>query len=123
MLRGETVRGMGRKRLRRGWCFGDREFRKELLEQMTAKLGAEHYGEERTETARAKAERIVREELKRRRWPEETLAARRKGDAGKIQIAGRLRQETTMTVAWIAQRLRMGTRTHLAHLLHWHSRQ
>jgi hypothetical protein len=45
--------------LRWGWCFGDRTFREELLEQMDQKLGAEHYGEERQETSQAKAERIV----------------------------------------------------------------
>jgi hypothetical protein len=56
------------KRLRRGWCFGDRTFREELLEQMDQKLGAEHYGEERQETSQAKAERIVAEELRRLKW-------------------------------------------------------
>ena len=38
------------------------------------------------------------------------------------QIALRLRHETTMTLAWIAQRLQMGTKTHLAHLLYWYQR-
>jgi hypothetical protein len=47
------------------------------------------------------------------------LKQRRKGDAAKVKIARRLRRETTMTLAWIAQRLHMGTKTHLAHLLYW----
>ncbi len=34
-----------------------------------------------------------------------------------------LRQETTMTLAWIAQALRMGTKTHLSHLLYWHGKE
>ncbi len=34
------------------------------------------------------------------------------------ELAGRLRAETTVTVDWIAQRLAMGTRGHLAHLLY-----
>jgi hypothetical protein len=34
----------------------------------------------------------------------------------------RLRREMTMTLAWIAERLRMGAKTHLSHLLDWQKR-
>ena len=27
-----------------------------------------------------------------------------------------------MTLAWIFERLQMGTKTHLVHLLHWHGK-
>ena len=57
------------------------------------------------------------EELTKRGWDKNTLAERRKGDAGKLDIACRLRQETTVTLAWIAKRLEMGAKTHLSHLL------
>jgi putative transposase len=97
------------KPIRRGWCFGEKTFRKELLAQMTERMGAEHFGAERMETDEAKAERILGEELKRRRWPESALAKCAKGDLGKVQIAGRLRTETMVTVKWIAARLGMGT--------------
>jgi hypothetical protein len=97
------------KAIRRGWCFGEASFRQELLAQMTERLGAEHYGEERFETAEAKAERIVAEELKRRKWREADLARRAKGDRIKVQMAARLREETLVTVQWIAARLAMGT--------------
>ena len=110
------------KRLRRGWYFGEDAFRKELVAAMGARMGAEHYGEERQETAVAKAERIVAEELKKRRWQPEQLGQRPKGEGEKVRIAQRLRCETTMTLAWIAERLRMGTKTHLAHLLYWKER-
>ncbi len=106
------------KRLRRGWCLGDKEFRKELLEMISERMGAEHYGAERHESAEARAERVLAEELKRARWAEAILAERRKGDLKKIKIAQRLRRETTMTLEWVAQRLKMGTKTHLAHLLY-----
>ena len=43
------------KSIRRGWCLGEELFRKELLTQMSERLGAEHYGEERTETGAALA--------------------------------------------------------------------
>ena len=110
------------ERVRRDWCYGDEEFRKELLETMMGKVGGEHYGSERQESSEAKAERIVRDELKRRRWTEKTLSENRKGDGEKLAMAERLRQETTMTLEWIATRLRMGTKTHLNHLLYWHKR-
>jgi len=48
---------------------------------------------------------------------EPELERRRKGDPQKIKIALYLRQETRMTLAWVASRLKMGTKTHLAHLL------
>jgi REP element-mobilizing transposase RayT len=101
--------GADYKRVRRGWCLGDESFRKELLGQMKERLGAEHYGEERQETAEAQAEGIVAEELKRRRWREEDLGRRAKGDAVKVALAARLRAETVMTVKWIAERLQMGS--------------
>ena len=110
------------KRVRRGWYLGEEAFRKELIEAMGSKMGAEHYGEERQETALAKAERIVAEELRKRRWNPKHLEQRRKGDVEKVKIAQRLRGETTMTLAWIAERLRMGTKTHLSHLMYWDKR-
>ena len=36
----------------------------------------------------------------------------------KVALAARLRAETTMTVGWIAERLAMGTRGYLNHLLY-----
>lgn len=106
------------KTIRRGWCLGEKTFRKELLAQMNERIGAEHYGEERTETAEAVAERIIAAELKRRRWQEADLKTRPKGDSTKVALAMRLRAETTLSVGWIADRLGMGTRGHLNHLLY-----
>jgi hypothetical protein len=51
------------------------------------------------------------------------LELRPKGDPFKVRLARRLREQTTVTVAWIAGRLRMGTRGHVTHLLYWHERQ
>jgi hypothetical protein len=97
------------KALRRGWCLGEESFRAELLEQMSGQIQAQHAGRELQETAAAKAERVLAEELQGRNWNEEELARRRKADREKLEIAGRLRQETTMTWAWIASHLQMGT--------------
>jgi hypothetical protein len=71
--------------LRRGWCLGGATFRQELLVQMTERMGAEHYGEERPETDVTKAERILRAELKARRWQESDLVKRAKGHPGKVR--------------------------------------
>jgi REP element-mobilizing transposase RayT len=109
--------------IRRGWFFGERSLKEELLAAVSAQAGGWHYGEELRESAEAKAERIVAEELKRRKWDASALGQRRKGDPGKVALARRLREETTMTLAWIAQRLNMGTKTHLAHLLYWERRE
>ena len=38
------------KPIRRGWCLGEEKFQEELLTQMSERMGAEHYGEERAET-------------------------------------------------------------------------
>ena len=62
-------------------------------------------------------QRIVAEELRKRRWTEADLAERRKTDASKVKIALRLRVETVMTLDWIAQRLQMGCRHTLANCL------
>lgn len=107
------------KLIRRGWFFGGDALKQELLAKVSEKAGQWHYGEAVLESAEAQAERIVRAELTRRKWDQKTLAARRKGDAGKVAVARRLRRETTMTLAWIAERLQMGTKTYLAHLLYW----
>src|SRR5262249_49778451 len=45
------------------------------------------------------------------------------GASRKLRVAGRLRRETTMTLAWIAEKLCMGTPTHLASLLYRQERK
>ena len=105
------------KTVRRGWYLGDQAFREELVEQMSERMGAEHYGEERRETDEQKAERIVIEELKRRGWKESELGLRPKGDKVKIALAKRLRKETTKPLKWIALRLQMGSWTYVSNLL------
>lgn len=110
------------ERVRRGWCFGDEQFRSELLAKVEGEARGHHFGEEIHEASEAKAARILDEELRRALWSEVELKLRQKGDPHKLQIARRLRTETTMTLQWIANRLHMGTKTHLSHLLYWQQR-
>jgi hypothetical protein len=105
------------KGLRRGWYLGEEKFRQELLEQVRASVGVNHDRGQRQESAEEKAEQIVQGELRKMGWPEDALSERAKGDAGKVRIARRLRRETTMTLAWIAQRLAMGTAGHITNRL------
>ena len=56
------------------------------------------------EAETAQAERVVVEGLKRMRWGEADLSARRKSERGKVQLAWELRSKTTMPLAWIQGR-------------------
>src|SRR5258706_9365468 len=105
------------KPLRRGWCLGSESFRKELLEQISTKRGRWHFGPELSESAEAKAERLIAEKLKAAGWREDEFSRQPKGSPIKRELAIQLRAETTMTLEWIAQRLRIGTRGHLAQIL------
>jgi len=109
--------GRDYRRLRRGWFYGDKAMKRALLEDMKGGFGVNHEGEERWESALQHAEGLVAVELKRLGWQDGELERRRKSDAHKVRIARRLRSETTMSLKWIAQRLRMGSVSMVAHCL------
>jgi len=56
-------------------------------------------------------------QLRRRGWTEDELRRRRKGDPENVQIARCVREQTTMTLKWIAERLNMGTWAHVSNRL------
>ncbi len=89
----------------------------DLLEQVHTRPGPSHFGEAVQEAEAARAERRVAEGLHRLGWTETDLQGRPKGEQRKLELARELRSKTTMPLAWIAQRLHMGTRGHLAWLL------
>ncbi|MGA2661627.1 MAG: hypothetical protein ABSH34_29445 [Verrucomicrobiota bacterium] len=60
-------------------------------------------------TAKAKAERILAEELGRLGWKVGNFVSRRKGDPAKLGIAAHLRRETTLPIKPIARRVHLGT--------------
>ena len=103
--------------LRRGWCLGSEDFRKELLAAASERVGPQHYGADRHESAEAKAKGIVAEGLKLLGWNEDELRNRPKGDKQKVALAQQLRSETTMSLKWIAQNLQMGSWTYVSNLL------
>ena len=57
------------------------------------------------------------EEIECLGWDEDQLRARRKGHRAKVLLARRLRQETTMSLKWIAERLHLGSWTCVSNLL------
>jgi hypothetical protein len=65
----------------------------------------------------AHAEGLVRVELRRGGWTDADLERRRKGDPEEVAIAWRLRQESAMTLKWIARCLRMEAWTHVSNCL------
>jgi hypothetical protein len=95
--------------VRLGWCLDEEAFRKQLPVQVSGRRGSHHDRAELRDGEEEKAERLVNEELARHRWSEKDLAGKPKTDRQKTRIALRLRRETTMTPAWIPQRLRMGS--------------
>ena len=97
------------KPLRRGWCLGSPEFRERMLEQLEQRAGENPNAEVRRESAAAKAERIVAQELARLGWKEEELVRQRKNAPEKLAIAARLRKETILPLKSIAARVGLGT--------------
>jgi len=98
--------------------LGSEEFRQKMLGLTDGKLGENHSGELRRETAEQRANRIISEELSRRGWTESDLATRRRSDPGRLAIAVRLRSETTLPVKWIAGRVQIGTAKGAKSVLH-----
>ena len=106
------------KEIRRGWRFGGEEFVARLLERLEGRLGESQTRREQHESMEARAQVIIAEALKKAGWSEQRLAKERKGHPVKVEIARRLRQKTTMSLKWTAERLKMGTWTYLNLLLH-----
>lgn len=88
-----------------------------MLKQVNRRPGPSHFGAAVQEAVEAQAERLVTVGLKRLGWTEEVLKAKRKGHPSKVALALQLRSDTTMPLAWIAERLSMGSRGYLAWLL------
>jgi hypothetical protein len=104
----EEVDEQALEQFRQSWYIGSEAFRQECLQRMEAKVGENHPGQTRLETAEAKAGRIVAEELAQLQWTENDLLARHKNHPVKLALAARLRQETTLSVKQIAERLHLG---------------
>ena len=90
------------KGLRRAWCWGEKTFRKELLDLIELERSEQHYGEELIESIEQEAQRLIAEMLKATGWAEEDLGQHRQEDQKKVRIAAKLRKQTTVGWKWIA---------------------
>ena len=104
--------------VRRGWKLGGEDFLDWILERIEVPTGAAHPRPEREETEEGKAKRILGAEMKQRGWTQTQLKQRAKGDPAKVELARRLRAETTVGLKWIAQNLHMETSSYIANRLY-----
>ncbi len=111
------------KALRRGWCLGGKAFKRQMLRRMAGSLREHHSGQLHQQAARARADQIVAEELSRRGWSQAELERRRKNDPDKLEIAARLRRETTLSIKEIAGCVHLGTSKGANANLHHYMRQ
>ncbi len=107
-----------RQTVKRGWRLGAEDFLDRLEERMQSPASENHDGLERRETHEIRAGRLIEEELLKARLSREILAELPKGHELKVKIAVRLHRETTVTLRWIAENLKMGTWRYVSFLLY-----
>ncbi|MBC2601606.1 transposase [Puniceicoccus vermicola] len=102
----------------RGWFLGSSQAKKELVKELE-KSGSEvdWDGVDLKELNESRWEGIVCEELKKRKISEATIISSPKSADWKIEIAKRLRKETTAKNPWIAKRLAMGHPNYVSNLV------
>lgn len=103
----------------RGWFIGSEEAKHELsreLTEMHPKVIWE--GSDLKQLNELEWERIVQVEMANRNIGEDAIHTSAKGAEWKVQIAKRLRRETTAGNPWIAKRLNMGHPNYVSNLVH-----
>jgi len=108
------------QQMRRGWVLGGEVFRDQVLDWMEERRAGRERKVRPEETdgdhGQRHAERIIKEMLKRLAVAEEDILAGRKGDWRKRLIAHRVRRETSVSLGWLARRLRMGSEGHVSRI-------
>ncbi len=103
--------------LLRGWRAGSEEFVARLLDRLEGKITPHHSADMRSEVMSLRADRLIAEGLAKANWTADRLAHEKKSHPVKVAIAKQLRSQTTMSLAWIADRLHMGRWTYVSSLL------
>ncbi len=107
--------------IRRGWCFGDASFRKEMLERLDDRLESRRResfsGEDMAKHDEVEAERLVKAGLQTLSLSEDDLERLIKSAPAKYAIAWLVRRNTSVRTRWIKERLNMGSATNFAHYL------
>jgi len=96
--------------IRRGWCFGDDEFKAEMLERMDLSSGQRESfsGEEVGAHDEVDAEQLFMKGMKVVGCTQSKLTGLRKGAEEKALLAWLIRRNTAVSNAWIAKKLQMG---------------
>ncbi len=101
------------REVRRGWVLGGEAFRDRVLDWMESKQHGQRRRVRREESdsehGQRHAERIIQEMLGVLGIGEGQLLPTRKGDWRKRVIAHRVRQQTSVSLRWLAGRLQMGS--------------
>lgn len=103
--------------LREGWRVGAEDFLSRLAETFTVENREHHSAQTRQENERDKAQRLISEKLAAVGWDRARLCKECKGHPIKVRIAREIRDQSTMSLKWIAAELSIGTWTYLNHLL------
>ena len=102
----------------RGWFIGSEEGKAELTDWLTKDFSHTQWDPAQfKELTEAQWESIVVEELKRAVKKESDILSSPKSIAWKVNIALRLRKETSASNPWIAKRLNMGHPSRISNLL------
>lgn len=106
------------QQVRRGWLLGGEAFRDRVVDWMEKKHAGKGLKARREQTdhdhGQRQAERIIKEMIDLLGVAEADLLSERKGDWRKRLIAHRIRRETSVSLGWLAKRLRMGSEGHLS---------
>ena len=106
------------KRSEEDGSSGQTNFIVRLVDRRLEKEVSEHHvARERSESDEELAERIVRAGMKELDWEEKGVRWRPKSDPGKISLARELRRRTSIDLKWTAQRLEMGSWSHVYKLV------
>lgn len=98
-----------RNEFEKGWILGSSEFRRAIQDRFCkVKPAADWGGPELSELLQGKWERLIQEEMGKRKLAEEDFRSSPKLAVWKIEISRRLRKETNASNGWIAKRLHMG---------------
>ncbi len=103
--------------IRRGWRFGAEDFLDQLADKMKPGVRGSHAADQVGESMRVKARRVLDEALSEAGLNDDDLMRMRKGAAFKIEVAARLRAETTLTLPEVAKLLHAGSWRSLANAL------
>ncbi|MEA2069634.1 MAG: hypothetical protein U9P12_10565 [Verrucomicrobiota bacterium] len=109
------------QRIRRGWCFGDEPFRKEMEKRLGGALETAKReslsGEGIRRHDETEAERLVQKGLSALNLTNEDLSGMKKNCPEKYAIAWLIRRNTSVRPVWIKERLKMGKATNFADFL------